>query len=215
MTIEDLVFGMKRRRSRHKRILNAERSFHQTLLDLKPGDITIDCGANVGLYTRFLARTGATVHAFEPDPVAFAELNRNTASLPNVVLHQAAVGVADGETDLFRSVRFDTDGITGTVDSSVMGRGRQLSKSGAIRVKVVSLPDFIVTLPGPVSVLKMDIEGAEVDILEALMAGEFSGKVTRAFVETHERTHSDLRARTFQLVRRAGKCHPNWNLDWA
>ena len=215
MSIDDLIFGIRRRRSRHKRILNAEREFHLALLDLKPGDITIDCGANVGLYTRFLARSGATVHSFEPDPFAFEELRKNTSMLPNVHLHQAAVGVADGEIELFRSAQFEKDPINRTVDSSIFPGQKHLSATHAIKVKLISLPNFIASLRTPVSLLKMDIEGAEVEILEALIAHNMTDKVLRAFVETHERTHSQLKARTFKLVRHAETHLPNWNLDWA
>ena len=120
MVIEDMLFGIRRRRTRHKRILNAERAFHLATLDLKPGDIAVDCGANVGVYTRFMARSGATVHAFEPDPVAFEQLRENTASLPNVVTHQAAVGLHDGEARLYRPKEFDRDPIHRSVESTLI-----------------------------------------------------------------------------------------------
>ena len=43
-----------------------------------PGDIMIDVGANVGMYTIWAARTrGARVYAFEPEGLNFALLNRN------------------------------------------------------------------------------------------------------------------------------------------
>ncbi|MEQ1755578.1 MAG: FkbM family methyltransferase [Micropepsaceae bacterium] len=215
MSIADLIFGIRRKRSRHKRILNAERDFHLALLDLKPGDITIDCGANVGLYTRFLARSGATVHAFEPDPFAFEELRKNTSMMPDVHLHQAAVGIADGEIELFRSAQFEKDPINRTVDSSIVPGQKHLSATHAIKVKLVSLPKFIANLQSPVSLLKMDIEGAEVEILEALIEGKATDQVRRAFVETHENTHKRLKARTFNLVRYAKAHLPSWNLDWA
>ena len=43
-------------------------------LGLGRGDLAIDCGANVGHVTAALARTGAEVHAFEPNPQAFSAL---------------------------------------------------------------------------------------------------------------------------------------------
>ena len=39
---------------------------------LKPGNIVIDCGANVGDVASRLARSGATIYAFEPQPDCFA-----------------------------------------------------------------------------------------------------------------------------------------------
>src|SRR3546814_19939216 len=58
----------------------AMRDFLDAAKRLRPGDIAIDCGANVGRFTRPIAEGGATVHAFEPNPDAFAELSRNLRS---------------------------------------------------------------------------------------------------------------------------------------
>ena len=47
-----------------------DRIFHA----LKKGEIAIDCGVNIGHYTEVMARKGATVHAFKPNPHAFKVL---------------------------------------------------------------------------------------------------------------------------------------------
>jgi FkbM family methyltransferase len=45
---------------------------------LRPGDLFVDIGANVGVYTLYAAiKCGATVLAFEPEAQNFAALNRN------------------------------------------------------------------------------------------------------------------------------------------
>ncbi|HEY8748982.1 MAG TPA: FkbM family methyltransferase [Tepidisphaeraceae bacterium] len=64
---------------------------------LRPGDVTIDVGANVGAHTVAMARLvepRGTVIAFEPQRVVFQSLCANVAnnSLPNVFCYQAAVG---------------------------------------------------------------------------------------------------------------------------
>lgn len=44
----------------------------------QPGDILLDCGANVGMYTIWAAATrGTRVYAFEPESQNYALLNRN------------------------------------------------------------------------------------------------------------------------------------------
>lgn len=48
----------------------------------------------MGEFSRVLAARGSLVHAFEPCPYAFARLEENTADLPNVILHNAAVGTS-------------------------------------------------------------------------------------------------------------------------
>ena len=51
-------------------------AFHR----LGPGDVAIDCGANLGAITRIMARGGAEVHAFEPNPDAYAVLKARTVT---------------------------------------------------------------------------------------------------------------------------------------
>jgi len=48
------------------------------LASFKPGEIMVDCGANVGMYTIWAAATrGVSVYAFEPEAQNYAVLNRN------------------------------------------------------------------------------------------------------------------------------------------
>src|SRR3546814_20131024 len=77
------------------------RDFLDAAKRLRPGDLAIDCGANVGRFTRPIAEGGATVHAFEPNPDAFAELSRNLAGFPSVHLHQQAVAARPGAVTLY------------------------------------------------------------------------------------------------------------------
>src|SRR3546814_4183293 len=71
----------------------AMRDFLDAAKRLRPGDIAIDCGANVGRFTRPIAEGGATVHAFEPNPDAFAELRseEHTSELQSLMRISYAV----------------------------------------------------------------------------------------------------------------------------
>ena len=60
-------------------------------IEFAPGDIAIDCGANLGDVTVPLAANGATVHAFEPNPHAFRVLQKRTARFPNVHCYNQGV----------------------------------------------------------------------------------------------------------------------------
>jgi FkbM family methyltransferase len=64
---------------------------------LRPGDVFVDVGANIGTYSLPAAARGATVIAFEPGPEAFAELTANIRlnSLPIDARNQA-VGAEAG-----------------------------------------------------------------------------------------------------------------------
>ena len=53
-------------------------------LEIKPEDVLIDCGANVGEVTSRFARTGAVVYAFEPNPICYSVLAHRFRAMPNV-----------------------------------------------------------------------------------------------------------------------------------
>src|SRR5215471_19231611 len=53
-------------------------------MTVNPGDVIIDCGANIGDVTSLFARAGATVYAFEPNPLCFSILSRRFSALPLV-----------------------------------------------------------------------------------------------------------------------------------
>ncbi len=48
------------------------------LESMQPGDVLVDIGANVGMYSIYAAKVaGARVYAFEPEALNYAELNKN------------------------------------------------------------------------------------------------------------------------------------------
>lgn len=50
------------------------------LRNMKPGEMLFDIGANMGQYAMLAAKSGVTVHAFEPEAQNFALLVRNIAT---------------------------------------------------------------------------------------------------------------------------------------
>lgn len=58
--------------------------------------VVVQAGGNCGAWPVELAKHFTTVYTFEPHPVNFAALAINTASLPNVVKMQAALGYEPG-----------------------------------------------------------------------------------------------------------------------
>jgi FkbM family methyltransferase len=191
-------------------------AFDAALATLGPGDICLDLGANVGLFTARMAATGAQVHAFEPDPLAHEALTRATAHLPNVTRHAAAIGVEDGTASLSRPHDFAADPLTRTTGSSLVRRGRKMQPGAGLSVPVTGLFGFLDGLPRPAALIKMDIEGAEWAILDQIMQGRGAGRFDRLFVETHERFDTwALMPRLRRALAFAARTpHPEINLYW-
>jgi len=153
---------------------------------LNKDSMVIDCGANVGNITKRFAATGATVHAFEPDPIAFGILKRRFQSFPNVILHNQ--GVWDKETDLnFFSHKNQSEEPAYTVSSSIIINKKNIDKEKKCRIHVIDLCDFIAKLGKKINLIKLDIEGAEIAILKKILEKETYKLFDEMFVETHEK----------------------------
>lgn len=212
---------LQRRQARNERAAHAKGLLQGICSMLKPGDTVLDCGANVGEVTVPLARTGAEVHAFEPDPFAFEKLSKATRDLPNVTLHNAAVGVSAGSIKLMRADNFADNPRGASVKSTVISGGRMINEDegDTIDVTLVSLPDLVTELynkHGELAFIKMDIEGAELDILELMLEQELYDKVRLTVAETHENKFKALRPRFKDLRKNVGLKYPatRVNLDW-
>lgn len=171
-------------------------------LGLTAGDVAIDCGANVGTVTAVLARTGATVHAFEPNPDAFAALSRRFVGAPHVELHRKAVLDSAGSVRLHLHVDADRDPVGASVGSSVLPFKGNVDDSNFVEVEAVDLAEFVLGLERPVKVVKIDVEGAECPIVNRLIDAGAIERVGTVLVELHDHHIPALRDEYAQLRER-------------
>lgn len=208
-----------RRQKRLLRVAHAKGFLSGVAAMLRPGDLAVDCGANVGDVTAVLAKTGATVIGFEPDPWTFAKLSERFADASNVTLINAAVGVGSGTVRLMRASNFDANPTGASVKSTILDGGRQIDAASGVDVPLVDFPGFLadqLATRHEIAFIKMDIEGAELDILERMDGDGVFDRVRVLVAETHERKFRDLRPRYRNLRETfAAKYDPNRvSLDW-
>ncbi len=220
-TPEEELARYKRRHDRNMRVAEAHGFLKGVCAMLQPGDLAIDCGANVGEVTQHLAATGADVQCFEPDPYAFGKLKKRFGDAPNVTLFNAAAGTTAGTVSLHRAPNFDERPKGASVKSTILDGGRGVSKDDADSVEV-ELLDFMAHLDreidnrGEIAFLKMDIEGAELEILEAMEKKGTFEAVRCTVAETHENKFPDLADRFAALRDTISNTYPKArvNLDW-
>ncbi|MBI1176450.1 FkbM family methyltransferase [bacterium] len=126
---------------------------------LKPGNVVIDVGAQIGVFSVYVARRGPhnlSVHSFEPMSANYAMLQRNLAlnNLQRVTAHNAAVTATAGSFKLYLSA--DNTGM-----HSLYGSGVQFEEveGRAFNTLYESLG------VNQCDLLKLDCEGAEHEIL--------------------------------------------------
>ncbi len=163
---------------------------------LRKGDIAVDCGANIGHYTALMARRGATVYAFEPNPDAFAVLAERFASHPHVHCFHQAVWVEETEVRLYLHENATADPVAWSTGSSLLPDKGNVNRETFVTVAAIDLDAFLRRLGHPVQLLKMDIEGAETKVLRRLIESGTTQSIGHVLVETHDDKFDELKAET-------------------
>jgi FkbM family methyltransferase len=181
----------------------------------EPGEIAIDCGANIGAISPELVTRGARVYAFEPNPDAFALLEARFAGDPRVTCLDRAVSDRHGSARLFLHRKYGADPVLHSCGSSLAEGKRNLSQDHFVEVETIDLADFIKGLGRRVRVLKLDVEGAEAWILNHLIDTGTIDQIDHVFCETHEHKVPGLAAECRALRRRLEENRiRHVDLDW-
>lgn len=134
----------------------------------------IDCGTNIGLSLYYFKKfyPKAKILAFEPDEKIFEILEKNLQNLPNnkdVIIEKKAVWTENTQLEFFSE---------GALAGSLITDFGH--KNNIIKIDAVSLKEY---LNEPVDFLKIDIEGAENEVIFDLK-GHLS-QVKNLFLEYH------------------------------
>lgn len=151
--------------------------------------VIVDLGAHVGLATGYFKQLypDSTIMAVEPNPVSAELLRRNINDngWEGVsVIEAAVVGSGEKRVKLYLDDSDEHWFMSGSLKEGAWN-GRQ--QTAGIWVDAVRLADI---LPGQVDLLKMDIEGAEEEVLLSL--GARVRTITHLMVEFHPRSGNEL-----------------------
>ncbi len=185
-------------------------------IKLKPKDLVIDCGANVGHITERMASSGAIVYAFEPNPWAFEVLRQKF--LRNSRVHCINKGVLDreGKLKLFLHQNAQENQVKWSKGSSLLNFKENIDKNSFLEIDVIDLSEFIINLRREIKLLKMDVEGVECRILNKLIETRAIYKIEHVLVELHDDRIPELKEETELLKKKISEKNLNSiiNLNW-
>lgn len=154
--------------------------------------IIFDCGANIGFATIFFKwkYPESEIFAFEPDKETFKMLKKNIEQnqLQNIHLYNYAISDKDGVIDFYY------DSIN--PGSLLMSTNAERMSKDKVSVRCISIADFMTNNDiHHVDFVKLDIEGAEKDVLKDLNEKKQLQNINKLIVEYHHKighTKSDL-----------------------
>lgn len=158
-----------------------------------PGDLIVDAGANCGQMTSLMACAAGfmgKVLAIEPHPRTFDLLRRNVAEwrfrqdISVISLHQCALAAESGSAELVEPAGFSQNSGLARLSTGETHIGRHV-------VKAVRLDELLSECPR-IAMLKLDVEGYELKVLEGSSDLLESGAIRNIVFEDHDSHHSPV-----------------------
>lgn len=175
-----------------RRPRTAERELSYLDKVIPDDSVTVDVGANCGLYTRRLARLSRQVHAFEPSQQMARLLRRTSAR--NVSVHEIALSDHDGDAELF--IPQGEDGLVHGL-ASLEARTDPSVRLVSAHVPMSRL-DAVINQD--VAFVKVDVEGHELNVLNG--AVELLERCQPIFlVEAEDRHRAEATKSVFEFFR--------------
>ena len=138
---------------------------------------SVDIGANVGAFTLWLRETypGLRGICYEPDPEAFSYLERNLKG-SEIRARNAAVAERSGTAVLSRP--------SPCGGTSSLGIQKERLRGSDVQVPVVAFDEVMAKVEEPVSLVKLDCEGSEYEIVLESQPESWQA-VRRVVIEYH------------------------------
>jgi FkbM family methyltransferase len=155
---------------------------------VRPDPLLVDCGLgrDISFASAFLSRFGGTVIGIEANPASLAWCKERCP--PGMQLRDAAFWTRAGETLSFHLPRppaqlpRGADGVSG----SLLASHEYVAGGESRSVRTTNLEEVLAEAGREdCDVLKLDIEGAEYEVIEDLLARGLLGKCRQLLVEFH------------------------------
>ena len=134
----------------------------------------LDIGVYQGIYSYEISKYAKTVHAFEFNPIIFSFLNRNIYKIiKNIKLYNFGLSNKEEKTTLRIPIRNKLAKEENYEEFFEMGRAtihdkNEFNEFKTFSVNVKKLDNF--QFENPISFIKIDVEGHEVEVIEGAIA---------------------------------------------
>jgi FkbM family methyltransferase len=154
----------------------------------------LDCGANLGQgyawFSKFFNQHNVCFELFEPNPNCIQNLQTlDCIANGKVKLNPFGIGNQDGVVKFFGTDQDEGGALSqgGSIVKSHNSNHYSTSEETAIEVKIIDFSNYLAEKSSHYDkiIVKMDIEGAEVDLLEKMIADRSIDLIDVLYVEFH------------------------------
>ena len=168
----------------------------------------VDLGANLGQgfywFKKYFFQKNIAFELFEPNPYCIAYLKSLDEIITGeAILHPCGVGITSGTFDFYGTS--PTEGGQYSQGGSIMidhnSKRYQSSLDEAIKVSIIDFSNYLMEKSHAYQkiIVKMDIEGAEVDLLEHLINKNTINLIDILYVEFHSEYLSEEYAKQIKV----------------
>lgn len=128
-------------------------------------DLVVDVGANAGIFTEYMLRNNFAkkIVAVECDTIALKDLQRNFKRIKDVTIIPKALHYSEEPITFYQFTQNPTISTTLSPDR-IKNHGAGLQSDSTLKLDTVTIEQLVNTY-GTIDLLKIDIEGAEYEIL--------------------------------------------------
>jgi len=174
-----LDYFRRKRKRRAGRRWGRDKGVHAERLrytyDLGPQSVVFDCGAHVGFFAaEMFRRYQCNVFCFEPMQRHFRELSKRFADTPQIVCLNYGIAPTPGEAKI-------------SVEGEASSQFRTAEATESETVRFVGLDEALGLAGGrQIDLLKLNIEGGEFELLEAILARNLANRFRNIQVQFHQ-----------------------------
>tara|TARA_Y100000991_G_C21916140_1_gene324450 strand:+ start:293 stop:1003 length:711 start_codon:yes stop_codon:yes gene_type:complete len=167
----------------------------------------LDLGANIGQgyswFSKFFKGENIDFELFEPNPYCYKKL-KNYVNIKNkaVITHNLGVSTISGKVKFYGlKEEGDIYSLSGSIVKNHNSIHYKTKEENAIEIETINLGKFLINKSKTYDkiIIKMDIEGAEVEILEQLISTEVANLIDILYVEFH--SQYQVKSKHSRLIR--------------
>ena len=167
----------------------------------------LDLGANIGQgyswFSKFFKGENIDFELFEPNPYCYKKLKKYV-NIKNktVITHNLGVSTSSGKVKFYGlKEEGNVYSLSGSIVKNHNSIHYKTKEENAIEIETINLGKFLVNKSKTYDkiIIKMDIEGAEVEILENLISTKLANLINILYVEFH--SQYQVKSKHSRLIR--------------